>query len=239
MDLTGSPRYRWDILAILIAPTLAVASQLRFVGADWPPLALQLKLVILSAMVCAVLLEALALRETFSAGSDNGRLSGFATGSVIALPLADSFILKWFGMPANWWWITGYIGAGLAVLGSALRFQAKRHLGDCFSHTIRLLPDHRLVVTGPYRFVRHPAYTGTFLIVSGLSIAMNSWSGIMLTLALSPFAIMRMGYEEEELVGRFGPAYLDYRARVGRVFPIVFQTAGSSESKENGGDICP
>jgi protein-S-isoprenylcysteine O-methyltransferase Ste14 len=235
--LNGSSRYRWDILAILIAPTLAVATQIYAIDADWPPLALPSKIAIFLSMVCALLLEALALRETFITASDNGRLSGFATGSVIALPVADAFVLKWFGMPASWWWISGYAGAIMVVIGSVFRFQAKRHLGDCFSHTIRLIPDHRLVVTGPYRFVRHPAYTGTFLIVTGQSIAMNSWSGLLLAFALSPFAIMRVSYEEKELVGRFGATYLDYRDQVGRLFPIVFRTGQSSDAKGRGDKV--
>ena len=49
---------------------------------------------------------------------------------------------------------------GLFAAGVAFRLWAVFTLGRFYSHSVRLRRDHRIVESGPYRFVRHPAYAG-------------------------------------------------------------------------------
>ena len=46
------------------------------------------------------------------------------------------------------------------MVGVALRWYSVIYLGRFFTANVAILKDHQLVDTGPYRFVRHPSYTG-------------------------------------------------------------------------------
>lgn len=70
------------------------------------------------------------------------------------------------------------IGSILIIAGSVLRLSAFRTLGRHFTFNLSLQEGHKLVVNGPYSFVRHPSYTGGFLIIGGMMLgeyADGSW----------------------------------------------------------------
>jgi protein-S-isoprenylcysteine O-methyltransferase Ste14 len=78
----------------------------------------------------------------------------------------------------------------------------------------------KLCTTGPYRFVRHPMYSGaTLLALLGISLILNSW--IILPLPLFAYAVnsMLVGQEEKMMDAVFGEEYQRYAARTGRLFP--------------------
>ena len=121
------------------------------------------------------------------------------------------------GLP---WWC---FGAGLFAAGTALRWWAIVHLGRFFSVDVAIACDHRVVETGPYRFVRHPSYTGLLLQCAGL--------GIVLGTALSFFVIIvptflvlghRIRVEEKALLANFGDDYAAYTRRTKRLLPGIF-----------------
>lgn len=61
-----------------------------------------------------------------------------------------------------------YLLASLLICSAAaLRVSCYRHLGRHFTFELALHPDHQLVTTGPYAYVRHPAYTGALMYVAG------------------------------------------------------------------------
>jgi protein-S-isoprenylcysteine O-methyltransferase Ste14 len=115
-----------------------------------------------------------------------------------------------------------YCGLALMAAGVAVRQWAIAVLGRYFSPTVRLLEDHRVVAQGPYRFVRHPSYTGMILTLVGLGLAGGSWEGL---LAVAVLAGVIFGYrihvEERFLVGQLGPEYEAYRRRTKRIFPFL------------------
>lgn len=63
------------------------------------------------------------------------------------------------------------IGAAAMLLGSAIRIQCFRSLGELFTFDLTVHPTHRLVTTRFYGWVRHPAYTGSILLVAGIAIS--------------------------------------------------------------------
>ncbi|KAK0528483.1 hypothetical protein OC834_000475 [Tilletia horrida] len=69
----------------------------------------------------------------------------------------------------TWEWV----GWTMAGLGGALRFWCYRTLRHFFTFTLAVLDDHRIVSTGPYAIVRHPSYTGLFMVTSGLTLLMQ------------------------------------------------------------------
>ncbi|KAJ7459311.1 hypothetical protein FB451DRAFT_1046280 [Mycena latifolia] len=70
------------------------------------------------------------------------------------------------------------LGVVAVVLGASLRLVCFRALGAFFTFDLTIHPSHRLITTGPYSLVRHPAYTGSLTIVAGLAfshLSAGSW----------------------------------------------------------------
>ena len=82
--------------------------------------------------------------------------------------------------------------------------------------------DHSIDPQGPYRFVRHPIYTGLLLAIFGSGvIALGEWRGL-LALALVTAAFLRkIQIEERFLREQFGDAYQRYRREVPALIPGV------------------
>ncbi len=78
--------------------------------------------------------------------------------------------------------------------------------------------DHRLVTWGPYKYIRHPYYTGYFLMFIGWSILWLKPSAILPILSI-PTIIYVAGEEEKLLVKRFGDKYIEYAEKTGKFLP--------------------
>lgn len=59
----------------------------------------------------------------------------------------------------------------MTVVGMLIRIQCFRELGHLFTFDLSIVPDHKLVTSGSYRYVRHPSYTGSLLIVVGVAFS--------------------------------------------------------------------
>lgn len=115
-----------------------------------------------------------------------------------------------------------WIGAPLVLAGVLIAVWARLHLAGNWSGSVTLKEDHELVRTGPYRYVRHPIYTGMLLAVAGTACAIGQVRGI-LGFALAFLALWHKSrIEERMMVERFGEAYLGYRAAVKGLIPFVF-----------------
>jgi protein-S-isoprenylcysteine O-methyltransferase Ste14 len=83
-------------------------------------------------------------------------------------------------------------------------------------------PPRRLVVSGPYRFMRNPMYTGMALVLLGEAIAFPALTGPMLVILavfIALFTAMVMTYEEPALREKFGGDYVEYCRNVRRWLP--------------------
>jgi protein-S-isoprenylcysteine O-methyltransferase Ste14 len=115
------------------------------------------------------------------------------------------------------------IGAVIAVVGLGIRGWALRTLGKFFTMPITIAADHRLVQNGPYRWIRHPAYTGGFLTMVGLAVALGSWLGVVVTLLAGVSVyVYRIRIEEAALRTRFGTEYDEYARRTYRLLPGLY-----------------
>jgi protein-S-isoprenylcysteine O-methyltransferase Ste14 len=113
-----------------------------------------------------------------------------------------------------------YVGIGIELFGIALREWAVLSLGSLFTVVVSIVPDQTLVQRGPYRWVRHPAYTGSILTFFGFSLALGAWlaSLVVLILCLVGF-LYRINVEEKVLLEVFGKEYQEYIQRTWRLFP--------------------
>ena len=114
------------------------------------------------------------------------------------------------------------VAAGLAVmwLGLAVRIWAIAVLGRSFRTTVEIDADQPVVARGPYRWVRHPAYTGVLLLAAGYGLAMGNWLSLLITVTVPAVAMLqRIGVEETALVETLGRPYEVYRTRTKRLVP--------------------
>lgn len=115
------------------------------------------------------------------------------------------------------------IAAVLILLGIGVRWWAILTLGRFFSVDIAVQDRHRVVQEGPYRLVRHPAYTGLLISFLGMGIAFMNWlSLILVVVPVSSFFIYRIKIEEDALSEELGVTYLEYRSKTKRLVPGVF-----------------
>src|SRR5690242_18240683 len=86
--------------------------------------------------------------------------------------------------------VVGLVGLLLLILGFAIRAIAIRSLGKYFTGTVVIKRDHQLIRTGLYRYLRHPAYTGTLLAHLGLGLAFANWFSLLFSSV--PFLMVAM-----------------------------------------------
>ena len=72
-----------------------------------------------------------------------------------------------------------WVGVGVQIAGLTLAVLARRYLGRNWSGTVTLKRGHELICAGPYRYVRHPIYTGLLLAFVGSALARNEWRGVL------------------------------------------------------------
>lgn len=115
--------------------------------------------------------------------------------------------------------------AGIVVFaaGLAIRWYSIVHLGRFFTVNVAIASDHRLIDTGPYRYVRHPSYTGALMALLGLATCLANWASLLFMMfpVLAVF-LWRMHVEESALLQAFGTRYRDYMNRTKRLIPSVY-----------------
>ena len=118
-----------------------------------------------------------------------------------------------------------YRVAGLIVMwsGLAIRVWAIAALGRAFRTTVEVDPGQTVVSTGPYRWVRHPSYSGLLLIVTGCGLASGNWLALVACVVLPlPALLRRINVEEAELTRVLGDRYRAYEAQTKRLVPGIW-----------------
>jgi protein-S-isoprenylcysteine O-methyltransferase Ste14 len=123
-----------------------------------------------------------------------------------------------------WSHMPPYVALGgdvLVVLGwLAIFFVFKENTFT--SATIELAPDQKVISSGPYALVRHPMYAGALVMLLGIPIALGSWWGVLVIIAMMPALIWRL-FDEEKFLARNLAGYVEYQNKVRyRLIPLVW-----------------
>ena len=155
-----------------------------------------------------------------------------ADGRLIAAALALGGLLFWGGLlawaawpPALAWSALGlpaavrWAGLTLFLAGGGLALWARFTLGQSSTATAVPAPDSTLVTDGPYRWFRHPIYTGGAAMVLGATLVTDA--GFLLAVGVMAMAVLayRTRREERLLLERYGDAYRAHMERTGRWLP--------------------
>jgi len=113
-----------------------------------------------------------------------------------------------------------YAGLVLIAVGIILREWSIWVLGKYFTGQVQVREKAKLVTNGPYRYIRHPSYTGGMLSLIGITLAIGTWFGALVAFVLSLIAYQyRIHVEEEALQKAFGSEYEEYKNRTYKLFP--------------------
>jgi protein-S-isoprenylcysteine O-methyltransferase len=137
---------------------------------------------------------------------------GFALESMLpALTLGD------LAAPAR------LLGVTLFVVGLAIRWYAIIYLGRFFTVNLAIAKDHKLIDAGPYRYIRHPSYTGALTAFLGLGLCLGNWASLAVV-SVPTFLVFlrRMRVEEAALLLGLGNQYQDYMKRTKQLIPGIY-----------------
>jgi protein-S-isoprenylcysteine O-methyltransferase Ste14 len=121
-------------------------------------------------------------------------------------------------------WARPCLVAGIAVTGTgiALRQWAIHTLGQYFVGHVLVQPGQTAISTGPYRWLRHPSYTGQWLEMTGIGLATGNVASIATCVLVPLIGITsRINGEERELTASL-PGYRDYIQGRPRLIPHIW-----------------
>jgi len=119
--------------------------------------------------------------------------------------------------------LLGWLGIACLVLGIAIRLAAVAALRRQFTTMVTIVAQHRLVDSGLYRRVRHPAYLGLLLSLLGFGLCSGNWVSLAAAIGLPLAAIVyRIRIEERALLRHFGQTYSEYVSRTHRLLPGIY-----------------
>lgn len=122
----------------------------------------------------------------------------------------------------EWRELIVWLGLALMIGGRVLRLWAQMHMGRLFVGELAVQQGHRVVRTGPYRWIRHPAYVGGTASAIGIGLALSTWLGATIAAAVLIAAyVIRIPREEALLVQELGDEYRSYMAQTKRFVPFL------------------
>ncbi len=120
-------------------------------------------------------------------------------------------------------WASIAVGLAISAVGVALRTWAIVTLGRFFSYDVTIQPGHHVVTSGPYRWVRHPSYTGGLVALLGLGITLGSCGAVLAITGLPLVGVLiRIHYEERTLLEALDGGYEAYAGRTSRLIPGIW-----------------
>lgn len=160
-------------------------------------------------------------------GSAPARDRGTATQivwSVYLSQLAGMVEAVFFRYPQSFRWDAITTASLIAMLaGLGLRIWAVFTLGRYFTWFITVYEDHRVIRSGPFRFIRHPAYCGAWILFVATMLFLHAWIGAALSLVVQFFAYRRrIRYEEEMMIQKLGASYEIYTREVKALVPLLW-----------------
>lgn len=119
--------------------------------------------------------------------------------------------------------LLAWSGQSLMLAGMVLRYWSVRVLARFFTIDVAVQEGHELIRRGPYRWVRHPSYTGSLMTFLGFGLALgNLWSLLVLMTPVVIAFLRRIRVEERVLAEAFPAQYPDYARQTRRLVPFLW-----------------
>jgi len=146
-------------------------------------------------------------------------MATFMVVQPLVLPGMSVIIRAWWGLVVQ--------GAGLALAfgGLVLHWWARACLKQFYAERVEVQPDHVVITSGPYAYVRHPVFTSFFMIVIGCFL-LNPALPTLVVMAYAFWDFSRADRQEERLLSEKLPGYAEYMRRTPAFFPDLGRMIG-------------
>jgi len=185
---------------------------------------------IISTICLWVLLSAIALNFLYSNKNAviKERKSVVETGSMLAFFVFNVFVVYLkvgsLNLGAKATIIMAFVGTAFIVCGTIVNVAGRLSLKGNWGNQIRIYAHHTLVKSGVYRFVRHPLYASTILMLYGFSLLFGNILVFLLnTLIFIPFMVFRAKQEDVLLASAFPDTFSEYKTNTGLFFPKLIK----------------
>lgn len=112
-------------------------------------------------------------------------------------------------------------GVIITAAGLGIAIWARAHLGAQWTGRVGVRDDHRLIRTGPYRFVRHPIYSGIVVAFLGAVVMFGDWRSLIAVAMMVAALWFKLKREERWMTEHFAGDYTAYRQQVAALIPGV------------------
>jgi protein-S-isoprenylcysteine O-methyltransferase Ste14 len=113
----------------------------------------------------------------------------------------------------------GKFGVTVTVVGIAFAIWARWHLGENWSATVTLKEGHELISSGPYRYIRHPIYSGMLVAFVGTALALGEYRALISVGIVLVAFYTKAKKEERFLTQEFGEKFREHSRRTGMFLP--------------------
>jgi protein-S-isoprenylcysteine O-methyltransferase Ste14 len=114
------------------------------------------------------------------------------------------------------------LGLTIEIAGILFAFWARGHLGRNWSGEVRIAADHQLIRSGPYKYLRHPIYTGVLAMYAGTMIVSGQIHALIATVIITVAYWRKLSLEEKVLRANFGAAWDDWHHDTWALVPLLF-----------------
>jgi protein-S-isoprenylcysteine O-methyltransferase Ste14 len=180
--------------------------------------------VILFPVSEAGLAFALRAKSSIARHADDGSLTILWTTIAFSVGLAmfSAGLFGWAALPVSPV-VRDTLVLVLLGLGLPLRWASIVILGRFFTVDVAIHQGHTVVERGPYRYVRHPSYTGILIAFLGVGVYCGNWVSLLIVIVPITLAFSRrIRTEELALLRDLGSEYARYRSRTAKLIPGVF-----------------
>lgn len=184
-----------------------------------------MKIILVIAAFC-VFLAFLRLLELFWLAKDKKEGKVFSRWSIYGLSAlyvlllscsAAEFVLG----PAELYWPLSAAGLLLMSARVGLKIWSAKTLSKFWSFHVEIRDDHELIIAGPYKYIRHPAYLSAFVDAIGIVMFFNAlYSAALFVPLMTLMLYIRITTEEKQLIIKFGDKYKSYIKRTNAVIPF-------------------
>lgn len=181
---------------------------------------------IISAVCLWILLSAIVINFYLSGNNRVKKVkkSIVETGSMLAFYILMILLvykkIGMFGINASKY--VSAAGTVLIIIGTVINITGRINLKNNWGNQIRIYEGHTLTTTGIYKYIRHPLYASTILMLYGFSfLFFNIAVFILTTVIFIPFMIFRTKQEDKILADTFNGAFEEYKKNTGMFFPKI------------------
>ena len=117
----------------------------------------------------------------------------------------------------------GISGIIILILGLIIRWIAIISLKESFTVDVTVNEGQKIIQTGIYKYIRHPAYSGSLLSFLGLSLVFSNYLTLFIVnIPIITVFLYRIRIEEQALTKEIGQEYVDYVKLTKKLIPFIY-----------------